>query len=335
MAILPGYIGTYTVPQSRGIYRFAFNAETGALGEAELFYEAHDPKCVAVQDGLLAAPVQREDRAGLVLLNTHAPDAPFRGELCCERATACFIAIDAPYLYTANYHEGLVLVYRHGERLELVRRIEIGREAGCHQVMLHEQYLMVPCLERDEVLLFDASHNYKQAGAIAFPQGSGPRHGVFDHAHKHLYMVTERSHELYVFAAAKNGTFIQKGASPIIDLNNPAQFQGATTAAVRLSPDERFLYISTRGTDCITVFALAEGIATRIQQLSCGGQHPRDMILSPDGRFALVLNRFSNNLVSFARDRQTGLLGAPVGEITVYEGSGIALDDKMQTGGMI
>lgn len=325
MASLTGYIGTYWTPESRGVSRFSFDPESGALGPAELFYEARDAKCVALRGSLLAAPVQREDRAGLVLLDTARPESPFCGELCCEKKTSCYIAFGDPYLCAANYHEGLVMVYRRDERLELARRIEIAEGAGCHQALFHGRWLLVPCLELDEVRLFDIEENFAPAGSLLFPQGSGPRHGVFDRAHARLYLVTERSHELYVFRAGADGSFARESVAQILDLADPRVFRDSATAAVRLSPDERFLYVSTRGADVLSVFSLSDGKAERIQQLPCGGKHPRDMILSPDGRFVLALCRYSNDLTCFARDAESGRIGGAVSKIEVHEGSGIVL----------
>ncbi|MFQ9705438.1 MAG: lactonase family protein [Enterocloster clostridioformis] len=71
------------------------------------------------------------------------------------------------------------------------------------------------------------------------------------------------------------------------------------SAAIRLSPDERFLYVSTRFAEVITVFKIDHGCLAQIQQTGCGGIHPRDMVLTPDGRYLLVANRTRGGLVSF------------------------------------
>lgn len=54
MAILTGYLGTYDSPRSRGVFRFSFDGETGALTAPELLLEAPDAKYLALRDGLLA-----------------------------------------------------------------------------------------------------------------------------------------------------------------------------------------------------------------------------------------------------------------------------------------
>lgn len=76
MAILTGYLGTYDSPRSRGVFRFSFDGETGALTAPELLLEAPDAKYLALRDGLLAAPVRRGSRAGSASPTCASPAGP-------------------------------------------------------------------------------------------------------------------------------------------------------------------------------------------------------------------------------------------------------------------
>ena len=58
----------------------------------------------------------------------------------------------------------------------------------------------------------------------------------------------------------------------------------------------------------------------------CGGDHPRDILLSPDGRFLLVANRNAGGLVSFAVDRETGRIGRECARVDAREGVAVVLD---------
>ena len=57
-------------------------------------------------------------------------------------------------------------------------------------------------------------------------------------------MVTERSHELYHFNYADTRYQLLQQVS-ILPKDHP-EYAASTTAAIRLSPDGRFLYTSTR-----------------------------------------------------------------------------------------
>ena len=102
------------------------------------------------------------------------------------------------------------------------------------------------------------------------------------------------------------------------------------TAAIRLSPDERFLYVSVRGANLIVVLACASDGLRVIQRVSCGGDHPRDIALSPDGHFVLSANRYSGDLTCFPRDPASGRIGAQCSKVSVPEGVSIVFDAQMK-----
>ena len=312
-----GYIGTYTTGRSQGIYRFTFDPDTGTLSEP-----VRNPKCVARKGSILASAIELEGRAGVALWDARHPCTPPFSMCCPEKQTPCHLRFSGSSLLAANYHEGLFTVYRtDSHNLSCATQIACGEKAGCHQSLGRRGFILVPCLEQDQVRIFD--RKFSPRGVILFPAGSGPRHGIFHPKDRTLWMVTERSHELYHFNYADTRYQLLQQVS-ILPKDHP-EYAASTTAAIRLSPDGRFLYTSTRGADIMSVFALDADGAHLIQQVPCGGKHPRDFILSDDGRYVLVLCRDSDNLFSFPRDAETGKLGEIVSHIHVPEGSSICL----------
>lgn len=317
-----GYIGTYTTGRSQGIYRFTFDPDTGTLSEPILFAAVRNPKCVARKGSILASAIELEGRAGVALWDARHPCTPPFSMCCPEKQTPCHLRFSGSSLLAANYHEGLFTVYRtDSHNLSCATQIACGEKAGCHQSLGRRGFILVPCLEQDQVRIFD--RKFSPRGVILFPTGSGPRHGIFHPKDRTLWMVTERSHELYHFNYADTRYQLLQQVS-ILPKDHP-EYAASTTAAIRLSPDGRFLYTSTRGADIMSVFALDADGAHLIQQVPCGGKHPRDFILSDDGRYVLVLCRDSDNLFSFPRDAETGKLGEIVSHIHVPEGSSICL----------
>lgn len=317
-----GYIGTYTTGRSQGIYRFTFDPDTGTLSEPVLFAAVRNPKCVARKGSILASAIELEGRAGVALWDARHPCTPPFSMCCPEKQTPCHLRFSGSSLLAANYHEGLFTVYRtDSHNLSCATQIACGKKAGCHQSLGRRGFILIPCLEQDQVRIFD--RKFSPRGVILFPAGSGPRHGIFHPKDRTLWMVTERSHELYHFNYADTRYQLLQQVS-ILPKDHP-EYAASTTAANRLSPDGRFLYTSTRGADIMSVFALDADGAHLIQQVPCGGKHPRDFILSDDGRYVLVLCRDSDNLFSFPRDAETGKLGEIVSHIHVPEGSSICL----------
>lgn len=356
--ILTGYLGTYASEKSKGIYRFTMDAVTGQLTVPELYYEALDCKYLSLYKGILAAPFQKEDAAGICLLDVNQAKPQLLAEKFEEATTACFITQDENWIYTANYHEGIVLIYQKDtEGVTLVKRIDIAPKAGCHQVLLHDGLLLIPCLLLDEIRIFDSKNNFCQIGEIPFPKGTGPRHGVFTKDHRFLFIISELSNELYTFEVSETSETAQDAnpcfrllsvqtlfpqnkdntdaprsaiptpAAPIsAPISSPTTLTPPTSAAIRFSPDEHYLYISTRYADVISVFAVESGKAVMIQQINSSGIHPRDIILSPDGRFLLAVNRTEGGLVVFPISQEGGTLGPVCSRVPVFEAVSIVLD---------
>lgn len=317
-----GYIGTYYSENSRGIYHFTFDPESGSLTAPELFYEAPNAKWVCTDGEAMIFPVERHGRAGACFLKLKDKKVVGSTEILEERQTPCYILHDGEYVYTANYHEGNVMVYHMMENAPvLVKRIENGAKAGCHQVLRHETYLLVPCLEQNRIRLLDTAKDYAQAGEIAFSSGTGPRHGIFNQSHTIFYVVSEWSCRVFVFQV--QGTdFTLVRSIPLLTEDNMGN---AAAAAVRLSKDERFLYISVRGANCLCVLDVSGDQAAVIQRCSCGGEHPRDFVLSSDEKFLLVVNRYEGGIVCMDRDPRSGKLGSPRHSVPMSEGVAVVL----------
>ncbi len=325
MQKLIGYIGTYESPASPGIDCFSLDLETGRLSAPQRRFAVPDSKYLSLFDGVLAAPVRRDGRAGISLLDTASPgDSPL-GECLPEQSPACFVTQDERYIYTANYHEGNVLVYDKSDKTpRLARTISIAPGAGCHQVLLTGDYMLVPCLLLDQVNIYNRSHDFTHVGTIPFEPGTGPRHGVFDGAGRRLFLVSELSNELFVYEWTNPASVRLRGRTPILPQNFTSD-PAPASAAIRLSADERFLYVSTRFADVITVFALDGLQATSIQQVSSGGVHPRDFILTPDGNYLLTANRTKGGLACFRLDPESGKIGALCSSVPAPEAVSVVL----------
>ena len=146
--------------------------------------------------------------------------------------------------------------------------------------------------------------------------GSGPRHFTFHPNGKFGFGIAELSGKITAYNY-KNGRleFIE-------DYLSYQQNQVIYRAAdIHISPDGKFLYTSNRGPeeDSIAIFLINQdnGKLSLVGHESTYGQHPRNFAISPDGNFLLVANQFSNNIVIFRRDLETGKLQKLSKEIIV------------------
>lgn len=84
-------------------------------------------------------------------------------------------------------------------------------------------------------------------------------------------------------------------------------------ASIRVSPDGQFLYVSTRGHNSISVFAIAEdGSITLKGVVPSAGSWPRDFALSQNGELLVVANQRSDCISVFRRGTDGSLIAAGI-----------------------
>lgn len=98
----------------------------------------------------------------------------------------------------------------------------------------------------------------------------------------------------------------------------PADVEGSI-AAIRLSPDGRFLYVSGRRQSQIALFAISDDYRTLhyVDAFETGGSCPRDFTITSDGNWVIAGNQLTNSLASLRRDTATGRLLPPVDSVYV------------------
>jgi 6-phosphogluconolactonase (cycloisomerase 2 family) len=143
------------------------------------------------------------------------------------------------------------------------------------------------------------------------PPGSGPRHLLFSADGKHAWLTMEMSAQVAVFDY-KDGQLKQ---TQMVELATGQPVSDKAAAALHASSDGKFLYVSNRGTtNQLLVFAIdpVTGHLKELQRRSVEGDHPREFSLDPSGKFVLIANQKSNQIVVVERDSKTGLLGKTV-----------------------
>ncbi|MFZ3418724.1 lactonase family protein [Vibrio harveyi] len=333
------YVGTYTdsPSQSQGIACVSLDIATGALTLTnELVPEAvktvRNPSYLALKgEGLYTFnEVERLEGAELIFAEkTDSYVLPIEGDY------PCHIDIKASLLAVANYGSGNVSVYQlyeQGKPLKSIAELYVegsgpnaDRQASPHAhqatFLNHSEQLAVVDLGTDSVHFYD----YKKDGetvkfslsqSIAMPLGSGPRHLVFDSDESVAYVVCELSETLAVLHKQRGQWNLAQQVKLLTDEENKE-----AASAIRLSADERFVYVSCRAQNLISTFDVTSDIPVQIAASDCGGAFPRDFVLSRDGQWMLVANQHSHNVASFHRNPETGVItptgyscdiGAPV-----------------------
>jgi len=151
--------------------------------------------------------------------------------------------------------------------------------------------------------------------------GQGPRHAVFNKNGNRLYVMAELTGQVNVYDYDPH-----TGSAKLLQSCDTVDYDGwLLGAAIRLHPTGKWLYVSVRGIDELAVLRIEnDGTLTRIQNISSGGQIPRDFNLTPDGKFLLASNQDSDNVCVFAINEADGTLTqrsaiGQIGAVTVVQ----------------
>jgi 6-phosphogluconolactonase len=335
-------IGTYTnTGKSQGIYSYDIDMKNAVFNQKSVAKGVANPSFLAVMpdkkfvysvsessDGSSANAFKFDDKTGkLTFLNTSLTksDGP------------CYISATAHHVFTANYGGGSISVFGRKADGSLTGALQVIQHTGksvnaerqgephVHQVIVSpdQKYVVVNDLGTDKVTVYQYNPTATTDILVPFDTltvklGSGPRHATFSKDGKKLYLVHEIDGTVSVLG-------MRNGKLSLIQETTLVHKTGIKTGAadIHLSPDSKFLYTTNRGTaNDITCFSVGgNGRLTFKQQVSTGGDGPRNFAITPDGQYVFVSHQQTDNVVIFKRNITTGKLtdtgkqikvGAPV-----------------------
>lgn len=320
-------VGSYAPAEDEGIKVYAFDQQTGqnqylsglkGISNPSYLQATEDgSKVYAVsenegKDAAVCALQFHKEKSALSLLDRKPTDG----------GAPCYVAISPQenYVVAANYSGGSISVFPVGEdgRLEACRLISFtGKGADAErqsQPHLHcalftpdAHYMLASDLGTDKIHVFplDASLGYPKTEDmfdISLAAGSGPRHLALSPEGKQIYVMTELSGEVVALSYDE-----EKLDTMQCVLADTCRAGGG--ADIHVSPDGHFVYASCRlQNDGIAIFEVSEdGSLTKVGYQPTG-IHPRNFVITPNGKFLLVACRDSNVIEVYERDADTGLL---------------------------
>jgi len=175
------------------------------------------------------------------------------------------------------------------------------------------KYLVVCEKAGERIYVFRIGSKLELASVYQCPDGTGPRHAVFDKNTGRMFMTCEFSSELWSFDFD-----VSTGALKYIDKQSTLSgFKGRNEpATLQIHPNGRFVYMNNRGEDTIVWFRIsADGHLTKAGNVSVSKSADpagatRCMTLSPSGAFLLVPDRPADVVRSYAVDANDGTLKA-------------------------
>jgi 6-phosphogluconolactonase len=251
----------------------------------------------------------------------------------------CHLEMDAAgeWLLVSNYGSGTVGVLpilpdgALGKMTDLIQHKGSGpnpeRQEGAHvhstTFTPDQRFVLVADLGMDALLVyaFDAvAGRLHEHARISSRSGAGPRFKVFHPGGRHIYVNHELDNTVavYDYDAASDRLREQQ----IVETLPPEAAPESAIAGIQISPKGDRLYVSNRGHDSVSVFEIrADGQLARLAIRPCGGQCPRNIAIAPCGRFLLVANQESNEVVVLPVLDSVEALGAPIARISALGAS--------------
>ncbi len=318
------YIGTYTDGASKGIYKLALK-EDGSFTEPVLAAEAANPSFLAFnknKDILLA--VNENDPGTIESFQVNGDTLVQINSSNTGGAHPCYVTTNnQDYVLVANYSGGNVGLLKLNEDGNLSELLDLeqhkgkgttDRQEGPHA---HSAWF-VP--DGSGIISVDLGTNQLWFSSIItetnkldpnptqkldFEPGAGPRHLVFHPTKNYVYVLNELNNTISQIEN-KDGNYTILNNTSIL----PGDFKDFSKAAdIHISQDGKFIYASNRGHDSIAILeVLEDGSLKLLANEPTRGKDPRNFQITPDEKFIVAANQNGNNLVSYKRDSETGLL---------------------------
>ena len=328
-------LGGYTRKGGQGIYSAHFDDETGTLTTPQPYFTAlGSPTYLAISQRQVMYAIDGDgDQGGIAAIDMSGAHPRLINTALKPGSSPAHVSLDEQrqLVFASNYHAGRLNVYKIGADGAITETDEVqhdGRGPRPEQESSHVHFasltpdkrLVAIDLGNDRIYTYDVTDDGKlnHEQWLQLPAGYGPRHIQFHHQRSIAYVLGELSSQISVLRYRDDGTFQLLNTQSTIPADWTAH-NGA--AAIRLSADNRFLYVSNRGYNSIAVYAVSDdGLTlTLIQQISSEGDFPRDFNLDLTEKYVLLVNQNTSNGTLYQRNAQTGILTLSQKEIVTPE----------------
>lgn len=273
-----------------GIYRCRLSAD-GRLTKTD--YLPCDRPMYAVMDGerlhvLLRAPFAESEESGYFSCKADFSDVT--KPVGTNGKCACHLAVHGEDVYAVNYLSGSltkiggVTVTHTGKGVNPIRQ----EAPHTHYVGLSVDNRFVLCTDLGLDTLFVYDRKLNEVSRAKVPDGYGIRHLVLTQDGRTVYAVNE------LVPSVSRFSFADGAVTYLETVLLPCEVPASTAAAIRLSEDEKRLYVSVRGENRIFVLGTGNGAPRLLHSFPCGGCGPRDFDLT--GGFLTVCNEDSDEV---------------------------------------
>lgn len=242
---------------------------------------------------------------------------------------ACHISVDDDdkFIFTAGYHDGKATVVRIaedgsvGELTGEVFHKGMGSIAErnfrphitCTRLTPDGKFLAVCDMGIDQVKIYEFNHNtgaIKLVDILRCELESAPRSILFSPDGKFAYLICQLMNCVNVY------TYNSDNGMPNFELIQQIRTLGksyndkSAVAALRFSPDGKYLFCSNAGDNSLAFFErnVETGKLTKKSVLPISGDYPKQICVFPDQKHIASLNHESNEITFFKIDYEEGII---------------------------
>ncbi|PGH47392.1 lactonase family protein [Streptomyces sp. Ru87] len=325
----PLYLGTYTSEAGggTGIGLGSYDPADGSVTLSGTLTGVDNPSFLAVSPsgGHLYAVNEQADGGVTAVAVAEDGSLTVLGTRSTGGQAPCHLSVHpgGRHLLSANYSSGSVAVHpidengALGERTDLVEHTSPppgpGQQgAHAHQILTTPDggHVLAVDLGTDSVYTYrldTGAGTLEEVSVASLPAGAGPRALAFHPSGAYAYLANELNNTIAVCAYAPETGEVTPGTP---QPTGTAEGVASYPAQPLVTPDGAHVYLSNRGDNSISRFAVGEGGATLtlLDTVPVGGDWPRHIALSPDGGLLFASNQRSDNLTVFTVDPGSGAL---------------------------
>jgi 6-phosphogluconolactonase len=320
----------YAAENEKGMTIFEFNPGNGDMKLISETDAGPNPSffCFSVKHKLIYAlnevmKFKGISGSGITTLQYNSNDGRIekKSEISVPYGGGCHISLSADegFLFIANYSSGSIAVVKLNTNgipetvADTILYSEKVRDVS-HAHMISQdpegKHVYLTDLGLDRIMIYDFNKetgmlSLMENGIVALPEGSGPRHFVFNSEGTKMYLINELNSTVIVLNVDNAGRLnpVQTVSTVKVD------FKGKNSCAeIMIGKDGKFLYGSNRGENTIVIFKITDsGTLDLAGHISCKGNWPRNFVIDPSGKFLLVGNQRSNEISVFRINNKTGL----------------------------
>jgi 6-phosphogluconolactonase (cycloisomerase 2 family) len=329
------FVGSYNFnKEKKGIYVFKLDTVTGQLKKITTVKNVLNPSYLTVSPSgnyIYACTDTKTPNAGSVSSFEFKPKNKTLTFVSSQKSggeNPVYLSVhkSGKWLVNANYNEGSVAVHSltdDGKISPIVQNFSysegsINKErqdrSHVHSSVFspNHDFIFLPDLGSDKIRCYQFDSLQKQPlQVISYPftqtiLGSGPRHFTFHPNGIFAYCIEELTGTVssYKYENGKLESFQR------ITAHSDEFKEGFSSGDIHISPDGRFLYSSNRGEENnIAIFSIEnDGTLKTVGYQSTFGRTPRIFAIDSKGKFVIIANQSTGNVVVFKRDSVTGLL---------------------------